>query len=75
MVKRLVSTIQRKAAAGVAVGAKRRRQVTEDELYGGELEDVWATPLEEPKRLHTYRNKFGKIDHNKVKAVINPSGG
>ena len=67
--------MERKVAAGQDPGPKKKRPATEDEIYGGELEDIWATPHQETRRMTTYKNKFAKVDHVNVKAVMIPKGG
>jgi len=44
-------------------------------MFGGELEDLWSTPQENTRRMTTYKNKFAKVDHVNVKAVMMPKGG
>ena len=75
LIKRLSNTMERKAAAGMDPGPQKKRKATEDELYGGELEDVWSTPHEDTRRMATYKNKFAKLDQVNVKAVMIPKGG
>ena len=69
------AAVERKAAAGIAPGPKKRAKATEEEMYGGDLEDVWNTPHEPSRRWVTYKEKFAKHDHINVKAVIKPRGG
>lgn len=44
LIKRLSAAIDRKAAAGKDQGPQKKRKANEDEMYGGELEDLWSTP-------------------------------
>jgi hypothetical protein len=75
LIKRLSATIDRKAAAGKDLGPQKKRKANEDEMYGGELEDLWSTPNDKSRRMTTYKEKFAKLDQVNVKAVMIPKGG
>ena len=71
--------MENKEARGISTAVKKptsNRKYDENELFGGELMDIWSTPQEvKSKKFAEWKQGHGKLTAPNVKAVINPAGG